>query len=144
MSRSRIRETRSITTLVVPVPEAELAVAGLRAAHDPWARRGVPAHVTLLGPFVPAEKVTDEVVERLRILFAHCRPLRFRLVRARRWGDVVYLQPRPARQFRRLTLSLATRWPQTLGAPSNLRRLLDSHLTVGRGLRAHAARDLIS
>jgi hypothetical protein len=37
--------------LVLAVPDAEPVVGALRLTHDPVARLGVPAHVTLLFPF---------------------------------------------------------------------------------------------
>ncbi len=43
----------AFATLIAPVPFAEAAVGLLRARHDSAARRGVPAHVTLLGPLSP-------------------------------------------------------------------------------------------
>ena len=41
------------TALVIAVPEAEPLVSDWRAQHDWSAQRGVPAHITLLYPFVP-------------------------------------------------------------------------------------------
>ena len=41
------------SAVLVPVPEAERAVSRHRARLDGAAARGVPAHVTVLYPFVP-------------------------------------------------------------------------------------------
>ena len=41
--------------IILPVPEAEPIVQALRLDHDPSARLGVPAHITLLYPFAPPE-----------------------------------------------------------------------------------------
>jgi hypothetical protein len=43
------------SALIVAVPEAEWAVAALRAAYDPAASWGMPAHITVLYPFLPPE-----------------------------------------------------------------------------------------
>ena len=41
------------TALICRVPEAERYIARYRDRYDPSARRNVPAHVTVLYPFVP-------------------------------------------------------------------------------------------
>ena len=46
------------------VPEAEQAISSLRQRHDPVARVGVPAHITLLYPFMPPSKITTPIVDR--------------------------------------------------------------------------------
>jgi hypothetical protein len=51
-----VAQTAEITTLVVPVPEADGAVEGWRTKHDWSARAGVPSHITLLGPSFPLTK----------------------------------------------------------------------------------------
>jgi len=55
------------TARVVVVPEAEPLVSDWRAQHDWSAQRGVPTHITLLYPFVPTEKVDDEVIPHLTV-----------------------------------------------------------------------------
>ena len=56
----------AFATLIAPVPFAEAAVGLLRARHDWAARRGVPAHVTLLGPLVPSHARPRARHRRLR------------------------------------------------------------------------------
>ena len=56
----------SESAVIVPVPEAEPAVGGLRAALDRAAVWGVPAHVTLLYPFV-TPRAGWSVVERIAL-----------------------------------------------------------------------------
>lgn len=46
--------------LRVPVPEADQAVGRLRGRLDSAAALGVPAHVTILYPFVAPAAVTSE------------------------------------------------------------------------------------
>ena len=61
----------------------------------------MPAHVTLLYPFAPAESVDAEVV---RELAASSRPFGFELRAVHEWPDgVVYLDPHPAALFVELT-----------------------------------------
>ena len=54
------------TALITRVPEAESYIARYRDRYDPSARRNVPAHVTILYPFMAPTLVTAEVLERLR------------------------------------------------------------------------------
>ena len=57
------------TALLVVVAEAEPAVAQLRLQLDPVARLDVPAHVTVLGPFMPASEIRDNMMAQLAALF---------------------------------------------------------------------------
>jgi hypothetical protein len=45
------------SALVVLVPAAEALVGVFRALYDPAVRVGVPAHITVLYPFVPTDKI---------------------------------------------------------------------------------------
>ena len=54
------------SALIVPVPEVEPLVGLHRAALDPAAKLGVPAHVTIVYPFLPPEQITDHVRRTVR------------------------------------------------------------------------------
>ena len=71
------------SALIVRVPEAEPYVADLRARFDPVASRGVPAHVTILVPFVPPARIDADVLRRLRAALAGTREFAFRLAEVR-------------------------------------------------------------
>ena len=53
------------TAVLVPVPEAERVVSSHRSRLDGAAALGVPAHVTVLFPFVPPPEITPSVVDAL-------------------------------------------------------------------------------
>jgi 2'-5' RNA ligase len=92
------------TALVVLVPEAEAVVGRLRDELDPAARLGVPAHVTVLYPFVPASEVVDDVVARTAALYRSVPRFRHDLVRTGWFGDeVLWLAPDAGEDFRSLT-----------------------------------------
>jgi hypothetical protein len=40
------------SAIIMPVPEVEAVVGPLRLQYDALARLGIPAHITLLYPFV--------------------------------------------------------------------------------------------
>ncbi|MGN6791873.1 MAG: 2'-5' RNA ligase family protein [Streptosporangiaceae bacterium] len=121
------------SAVLVLIPEAESAVASYRADLDPAAALGVPAHVTVLYPFVPPERVDETVISDLAgavgsigafdVTFAHVR-----------WFErsVLWLAPEPARPFRALTAAVAKAFPGYVpygGAHSDV----VPHLTIGQG-----------
>ena len=57
------------SALIVAVPEVEPLVGDWRSRYDN-ATLGVPAHVTLLFPFVPAAQLDDVLLGELEALFA--------------------------------------------------------------------------
>jgi len=102
------------TAIVVPVPEAESAVGRWRERHDPSARQGMPAHITVLYPFLPEVEITAEDADRLAQLFARQAAFDVTLVGCARFpAAVLYLDPRPAQPLRALTAAVATAWPRT-------------------------------
>ncbi len=100
------------TALIVTVPEAEPVVSAWRNRYDAAAAAGVPAHMTVLYPFLDHRAVTASVVEQLQALFAGHRAFTVELAQARRFPGVLYLAPVPATELRALTGAVASRWPE--------------------------------
>lgn len=101
------------TALIVPIPEAEPVVAPFRAGLDTSAAKGVPAHVTVLYPFLPPPSVTPDVLNTLRDLFAGHEPFGIDFTEVRWFGDVVtWLAPEPDMTFRRLTAEVWHSFPE--------------------------------
>jgi 2'-5' RNA ligase len=116
------------TALIVPVPEAEPAVARLRLEHDPMARLGVPAHITIHFPFAPPDLVDEAAVAAL--VAAH-PTFAYELGSVEYFDDdVTYLKPSPAAPFSALIEASAARWPEY---PRYDGAFVDvvPHLTVG-------------
>ena len=115
------------TAVIVPVPEAEHAVAAQRRRLDPAASWGVPAHVTVLFPFLDTDELDDELLSEF---FADFAPFDFVLDRVERWeSGIVWLHPEPSEPFVELTRAVWRRWPHRPpygGAHSTV----VSHLTV--------------
>lgn len=100
------------TALLVAVPEADPLVAAHRRRFDSGAIRGVPAHVTVLYPFMPVATIDDHVLGDLRRLFATMPRFVGRFATDRWLGErVATLAPEPERSFRDLTAAVAARWP---------------------------------
>jgi hypothetical protein len=120
------------TALIVEVPEAEPLVGSWRARYDWSAQHGVPAHVTVLFPFVPVEELDDEVFAELRLLFARRPSFVFTLPRVARFPDVAWLAPEPAQPFTRLTELVVERFPD-YPPYEGVHETVIPHLTVAEG-----------
>lgn len=117
------------TALVAVIHEAEPVVGAWRARLDPSAAAGVPAHVSVLSPFLAATRIDDTVVGELAGLFAAQPVFHVRFTEFRRSPGVLYLAPDPAEPFRTLAGVLAARWPEAPPAgwqPTDVK----PHLTV--------------
>jgi len=98
--------------LIVEVPEAEPAVGELRSRLDSSARLGVPAHITVLFPFVPPALIDDALLRRLAGIFAAVPAFEHRLVRTQWFDeDVLWLAPEDDAPFRSLTQSVHREFP---------------------------------
>ncbi len=100
------------SALIVPVPEAEELVGGWREQYDGSAQTGVPAHLTLLYPFLPPEEIGPADLDRLAALFSSVPPARFVLTAVRRFPrGVLYLAPEPDEFLRLLTARIWALYP---------------------------------
>lgn len=116
------------TALIVAVPEAEEAVAELRLEHDPAARLGVPAHITILYPFASPEAVDEQSIASL--LERHAA-FAFELASVEHFGDdVTFLAPRPAQPFADLIAGAIVRWPEYPPYGGTIDSVVP-HLTIG-------------
>jgi 2'-5' RNA ligase len=101
------------TALVVLVPEAEALVSPWRQLHDPSCAVGVPAHITLLYPFRPPERLDKTLHNQLAELFGQVDAFDFRLSRLATFPGVLYLAPEPAEPYVALIRALTARFPDT-------------------------------
>jgi 2'-5' RNA ligase len=125
------RFTAGQTALVVPVPEAEPSVRAWRNRYDPAARAGVPAHVTVLFPFLHASLVDAGTCAVLDEMFGRHPSFDVRFEECGRFPGVLYLVPVPDGPFRRLTEAVVERWPQT--PPYGGKYEPHPHLTIAQG-----------
>ena len=98
------------SAIIVPV-QVPVAVGRLRDRMDPSASQGVPAHVTLIYPFMPPDLLKDDVRRTVEQIIAAEAAFPFVLSSVGRWPNVVYLVPEPSEPFRRMTSSLAAAFP---------------------------------
>ncbi|MCG5442211.1 2'-5' RNA ligase family protein [Micromonospora sp. NIE79] len=131
------------TALIVPIPEAEDAVGRFRASLDRAASWGVPAHVTVLYPFLPPQQINEQALAVLREAFAGIPRFDVALTHVDWFGDaVLWLAPQPDLPFRDLTEAVWQRFPEAppyAGAHSDV----VPHLTIGhdaaKPVLSHAA-----
>jgi 2'-5' RNA ligase len=120
------------SALVVLVPEAEALVSGFRAKYDPSAAVGMPAHITLLFPFLQPDEIDRSVQDKLCACFARFPRFHFSLTTIRRFQPgVLYLAPEPDAPFREITRAIWDRYPET---PPYSGKYADTvpHLTVAQ------------
>jgi 2'-5' RNA ligase len=99
------------TAVIVPFPDLEPLVGPYRRRMDRAARWGVPAHVTVLYPFVPPP-VRPETVDLLTAALADATAFECTFARFRWFGeDVVWLAPEPAGPFRAMTAAVWRAFP---------------------------------
>jgi 2'-5' RNA ligase len=104
------KEAAGEGAIIVPV-EVPVPVRRLRDRMDPSAAQGVPAHVTLIYPFLPPAELNDEVRATLAAIVASEPAFPFTLTRVGRWPELVYLVPEPDEPFRRLIARLNEAFP---------------------------------
>lgn len=123
--------TATESALVVLFPTVDAVVSSYRSRLDSGAVLGVPAHVTVLYPFMPPELLSPAVLAELRHLLGQFPPFDTTFAQPG-WFDngLVYLRPTPDVPFRELTAAVAARWPDwppyggVHGEPT-------PHLTIG-------------
>ena len=72
---------------------------------------GIPLHVTLLFPFVPRDRLDEDVFRALHELFAAHAPFTLTLVGIDEFPGVAYAVPEPGGELREWIESLCERFP---------------------------------
>ncbi len=102
-------EPASAVVVRLPVPPA---LGRLRRRWDWGAGVGVPSHVTILFPFLPAARLDADVRRTMCEIAAAHGPFEVGFSRVGRFPGVVYLAPEPAEPFARLTAALVASFPE--------------------------------
>jgi 2'-5' RNA ligase len=98
------------TALAIVVSEAEQVVAAFRRLFDPAAER-IPAHVTILVPFVPAISLDERAVDGARAHFAELPAFDAALTGISTFDAHVWLSPEPTARFVELINATYARFP---------------------------------
>jgi 2'-5' RNA ligase len=119
------------STLLVEIEAAEPVVGHWRRRYDPVARVGLPAHITVLYPFVPPASLGQREMAALGELAGRVERQPVMLDSLAEFPGVLWLRPNPDELFRRLTTALVAMFPgqQPYGGrhPDTV-----PHLTVGQ------------
>lgn len=116
----------SVTTLIVPVPAAEGVLQ--KSARE----AGIPAHITLLYPFLTARRIGSDIESELASLLREVPSFNFVLSEIGRFPGVVYVAPKPVAPFVALIQRLAERWPDNQPYGGAYEEIIP-HLTVAYG-----------
>jgi 2'-5' RNA ligase len=98
------------SAVLVRVPEAEPVVGEWRRRYTLDGPAGIPAHVTILFPFVEPERL-GEAEGRLAELVAAAAAFDLTFARTARWPELLDLVPEPAEPFAALTRAVERDWP---------------------------------
>jgi len=122
----------SASGLVLLVPELEPRIADLRAAHDPAARQGMPAHLTLLYPFM--DPVTFGPTQRARLaeVFRGVSALELTFSRVGRFPEVLWIAPEPTEPVIALVRAIAAAFPDFPPYGGQFESVIP-HVTVAHG-----------
>jgi len=101
---------RPASVLIVPVLDAEPVVAAW-LGQDRVDFDGVPLHVTVMYPFLPARSIGAAEAESVAELARAIEPFPFVLARLGGFPGVIYLAPEPAASFVTITEQIQRRWP---------------------------------
>ncbi|MBO9354970.1 2'-5' RNA ligase family protein [Bordetella petrii] len=99
------------TALIIKSPEAEAVVAPLRTRYDPTSQLGVPAHITILFPFIPSDQITPAILTRLDTALNVVPAFSYSLSSIGTFEATTYLAPDPAQPFISLTSAVFREFP---------------------------------
>ncbi|GHG22471.1 MULTISPECIES: 2'-5' RNA ligase family protein [Amycolatopsis] len=127
------------TAVIVPIPAADAVVGAHRQALDHSAVWGVPAHVTVLYPFLPPDRMTPGVAGELTAAVAGTGAFECVFSRVAWFGqEVLWLAPDPPEPFRALTERVWRRFPECPPYGGEHPDVIP-HLTIGSTRRAGTA-----
>lgn len=98
--------------LVLVVQAVDRRFGHVRRKHDPAARHGMPAHVTLAYPFADPETLDAAGRDKLRAIFAEQPPLDLSFGVMGRFPGVLWLAPEPGAALAALTARIAEAFPE--------------------------------
>jgi 2'-5' RNA ligase len=122
------------SAIIVPVTLPP-GLERLRRRGTPGASLGVPAHVTILYPFIPPAQLTPSIRDVVARIASQHAAFTVRFEQTGRWPSVAWLAPEPAGPFAQLTAAACAAFPDyppyggTISEPT-------PHLTLAEGAAA--------
>lgn len=123
------------TALVVPVRAADPVIGEHRRSHTPSGRQGMPAHATLLAPFIHSSHLDSLDRHRLRDIVGRFPAFDMRLSSFGVFEHIgcLWLDPRPRDPFVAMTEALLEVYPEIEYPPEGATEIVP-HVTVGSRL----------
>jgi 2'-5' RNA ligase len=120
------------TALVVPFRAAEPLIGEHRRAHTPSGREGMPAHATLLAPFVHSSRLDSSDRRRIRGTIRRFTAFDVRLGSFGCFEHIgcLYLEPEPSKPFVAMSEALLELYPEIEFPPGGATEIVP-HVTVG-------------
>jgi 2'-5' RNA ligase len=119
------------TGLIIPVPAFEQFIQHHRAINPAVSPEGVPAHLTLLYPFLPPQGCAESHAE-VSAFFASVEPIEFELSEIGWFDDrVVFVAPDDPAPFVALTERLIAEWTECIPYGGRHGGKHVPHLTLG-------------
>jgi len=131
------------TGLVIPAPSVDALLLSVALRYPGAVREGVPAHVSLLYPFIPVIDLDETVYTALRQLFAKQPSMSIKFSECRRRNDFVYLHPEPLSELVNLTNKVQRLWPNIVPY-RGLYKGVEPHLTIAMGTSEETAHTIQS
>jgi 2'-5' RNA ligase len=122
----------SASGLVLLAPELDARIADIRARHDPAARQGMPAHVTVLYPFMDPARLGPEPRERLAATLRDFAAFELAFRRIGRFPQVLWVAPEPQAEVVALGRALAGAFPEFQPYGGEFETIVP-HVTVAQG-----------
>jgi 2'-5' RNA ligase len=123
---------RGRSALVVPVPELDQPLEPWRSRFDPAAARHMPAHITILFPFVRRNRLSTADLDELGTLCAAVPTHAVTFRHCRRFEGTMWLAPEPDAEFVSLTRAVVDAWPQVPPYGGAHTEIIP-HVTVAQG-----------
>ncbi len=128
---SKGREDES--TLAILVPAAEPLVRDYRARYDTSAREGMPAHVTIIWPFMHPNGLIAETIYWIENILARSEPFAFSLADIGQFNSqVLYLRPEPDGPIKALIQAVREAFPDYPPYGGFYDDSVTPHLTVAK------------
>ncbi len=120
------------SAVIVPVLQADGLLRPWRPRWQPAAPVGIPAHVTLAYPFLPADELGTAALSGLSAVFGAQPPFSVSLGGVGRRPGIVYLEVDPAEQLVALAAQVHAAFPASRSEWGGPERPLVPHVTALR------------
>jgi 2'-5' RNA ligase len=122
----------SSSGLVLLTPDLDDRFGDLRAVHDPAARQGMPAHLTVLYPFMDPVKLNATRRARLADALRGFVGLELVFSKLGRFPEVLWIAPEPAEATVAMTRAIAAAFPDYPPYGGQFETVIP-HVTVAMG-----------